>query len=70
MTDIPLPDAPPPSRDGVLYRLQPTLTLVIAVAIMFSLHWQFTLIVLAVLPRWVWPTIKIGQIQRRLAGNA
>ncbi len=42
------------------------LTLTVALALMFSLHWQFTLLALFILPFWVFPTIAIGQIQRRL----
>jgi ATP-binding cassette subfamily B protein len=42
------------------------LMLVLALGLMFSLSWQFTVVALVVLPLWVWPTMKIGQIQRRL----
>jgi ATP-binding cassette subfamily B protein len=42
------------------------LMLVIALGLMFSFSWQFTVVALVVLPLWVYPTMKIGQIQRRL----
>src|SRR5438094_7585845 len=42
------------------------LTLILALALMFSLHWQLTLFALVVLPLWVYPTMKIGQVMRRL----
>jgi ATP-binding cassette subfamily B protein len=41
-------------------------TLSIAVVIMFTLEWRLAVLVLAVLPFWVWPTIRVGLVQRRL----
>ena len=41
-------------------------TLLVAVVIMFALEWRLALLVLAVLPVWVWPTIRVGLMQRQL----
>ncbi len=41
-------------------------TLSVAVVIMFTLEWRLAVLVLAVLPFWVWPTIRVGLVQRRL----
>jgi ATP-binding cassette, subfamily B, bacterial len=42
------------------------LTLAIAFAIMASFHWQLALATLIVLPLWVYPTIRVGAVMRRL----
>ena len=41
-------------------------TLLVAVGIMFLLEWRLALVALLVLPLWVWPTVKVGLIQRNL----
>ena len=46
--------------------LQAVLTLVIAFALMFQLHWQLALATLVVLPLWVYPTIRVGERMRTL----
>ena len=42
------------------------LTLVIAFAIMLTIEWRLALVTLVVLPLWVYPTIRVGQVMRRL----
>ena len=42
------------------------ITLVVALAIMFQLDWRLALIAVAVLPFWVFPTMRVGMAQRRL----
>ena len=42
------------------------MTLCIALAIMFSIEWRMALLLAFVLPLWVYPTIRVGRVQRRL----
>ncbi len=42
------------------------LTLGIALAIMFSLEWRLALLAMVVLPLWVYPTMRVGGVMRRL----
>jgi ATP-binding cassette subfamily B protein len=42
------------------------LTLGIAVALMFALEWRLALVLLIVLPLWVFPTMRVGLTMRRL----
>ena len=42
------------------------LTLVIALGIMFTLEWRLALAAVVVLPLWVYPTIRVGNVMRRL----
>jgi ATP-binding cassette subfamily B protein len=46
--------------------LQNAITLAAALGIMFWLEWRLALVALVVLPLWVYPTLKVGQVQRRL----
>ena len=46
--------------------LNNTLTLAIAFAIMFALEWKLALATLVVVPLWVYPTVRVGTIMRRL----
>jgi ATP-binding cassette subfamily B protein len=46
--------------------LQNTITLAAALGIMFWLEWRLALVALVVLPLWVFPTMKVGLVQRRL----
>ncbi len=46
--------------------LQNTITLAAALGIMFWLEWRLALMALVVLPLWVYPTMKVGLVQRRL----
>lgn len=46
--------------------LQSALTLLIAFALMFQLHWQLALATVLVLPLWVYPTIRVGERMRAL----
>ena len=46
--------------------LQNAMTLLIAVGLMFALEWRLALVALLVVPLWVYPTMKVGMIQRRL----
>ena len=41
-------------------------TLVVALALMFSLEWRLALLLAVVLPLWTYPTMRVGWIQRRL----
>ena len=41
-------------------------TLVVALALMFSLEWRLALLMAAILPLWTYPTVRVGWIQRRL----
>ncbi len=41
-------------------------TLVVALGFMFALEWRMALMALVVLPIWVWPTLRVGNVQRRL----
>ena len=41
-------------------------TLVVALALMFSLEWRLALLMAAILPLWTYPTMRVGWIQRRL----
>ncbi|MEX2228754.1 MAG: ABC transporter ATP-binding protein [Dehalococcoidia bacterium] len=41
-------------------------TLVVALAFMFTLEWRLALLALVVLPIWVYPTLRVGNAQRRL----
>lgn len=43
-----------------------TVTLGVATGLMFSLDWRLALLVALVLPLWTWPTIRVGDIQRKL----
>ena len=42
------------------------ITLLIAVGLMFSLDWRLALVAVLVLPIWIVPTKRVGEIQRRL----
>jgi len=42
------------------------LTLTVALAFMFSLQWQLAVAAIVILPLWVYPTVKIGGVMRRL----
>lgn len=46
--------------------LQNAITLVVALGLMFVLEWRLALVALLVVPLWVWPTVKVGTVQRRL----
>jgi ATP-binding cassette subfamily B protein len=46
--------------------LQNAITLVVALGLMFALEWRLALIALLVVPLWVYPTMKVGLVQRRL----
>ncbi len=46
--------------------LQNAFTLVIAFVIMYTLEWRLALATLVVLPLWVYPTVRVGQLMRRL----
>lgn len=48
--------------------LSNALTLVIAFVLMFMLDWRLALATIVVLPLWVYPTIRVGQLMRRLMG--
>ena len=41
-------------------------TLVVALGFMFTLEWRLALLALVVLPIWVYPTLRVGNAQRRL----
>jgi ATP-binding cassette subfamily B protein len=42
------------------------LTLVVALGLMWSMQWQLTVAALVILPLWVYPTVKLGGVMRRL----
>ena len=42
------------------------MTLGVALAIMFSIEWRMALLLTILLPLWVYPTMRVGRIQRRL----
>ena len=42
------------------------MTLGLALTIMFSIEWRMALLLAVMLPFWVYPTIRVGQVQRRL----
>jgi ATP-binding cassette subfamily B protein len=42
------------------------LTLLAAIALMYALQWQLTVAALVILPLWVFPTVKLGGVMRRL----
>ncbi|MCH7698821.1 MAG: ABC transporter ATP-binding protein [Chloroflexi bacterium] len=42
------------------------MTLGLALAIMFSIEWRMALLLTVLLPLWVYPTIRVGRVQRRL----
>ena len=46
--------------------LQNLLTLLVALGLMFMLEWRLALVALLVVPLWVYPTMKVGMVQRRL----
>ncbi len=46
--------------------LQAALTLVIAFALMFLLHWELALATVVILPLWVYPTKRVGERMRGL----
>ncbi len=46
--------------------LQNAITLAVALGLMVSLEWRLAAIALVILPLWVYPTMRVGQIQRRL----
>ena len=46
--------------------MQNAITLTLAMALMWTLHWQLAVFALVVLPFWAWPTMKLGQVQRAL----
>ena len=46
--------------------LQNAITLAVALALMFILEWRLALVALLVVPLWVYPTMKVGLVQRRL----
>jgi ATP-binding cassette, subfamily B, bacterial len=46
--------------------LQNAITLAVALGLMFALEWRLALFALVILPLWVYPTMRVGQIQRQL----
>ena len=46
--------------------LQNAITLAVALGLMFALEWRLAVIALVILPLWVYPTMKVGQVQRQL----
>ena len=46
--------------------LQNAITLAVALGLMFILEWRLALVALLVVPLWVYPTVKVGLVQRRL----
>ena len=42
------------------------LTLLVAIGLMYALQWELTVAALLILPLWVYPTIKLGGVMRRL----
>ena len=46
--------------------LSNSITLAVAIAIMFSLEWRLAMVAVVLLPLWVYPTIKVGRLQGRL----
>ncbi len=42
------------------------ITLFVALGLMFALDWRLALIALVVLPLWVYPTLRVGELMRRL----
>ncbi|MFA7297041.1 MAG: ABC transporter ATP-binding protein [Dehalococcoidia bacterium] len=42
------------------------LTLLVAIGLMYALQWQLTVAALVILPLWVFPTVKLGGVMRRL----
>ena len=46
--------------------LQNAITLTVAIGLMFALEWRLALFAVAILPLWIWPTIRVGNAQRRL----
>ncbi|MCH7526936.1 MAG: hypothetical protein IID39_05825 [Planctomycetes bacterium] len=46
--------------------LMNAITLLVAITMMFVLEWRLALVALVVLPLWVYPTIRVGLVQRRL----
>ena len=46
--------------------VQNAITLTVALGLMFVLEWRLALIALLVVPLWVYPTVKVGLVQRRL----
>ena len=46
--------------------LMNAITLLVAIGLMFALEWRLALVALVVLPLWVYPTIRVGLVQRRL----
>lgn len=46
--------------------LQNAITLAVALGLMVALEWRLAAVALVILPLWVYPTMRVGQIQRRL----
>ena len=46
--------------------LSNSITLIVAIGIMFALEWRLALVAVVLLPLWVYPTIKVGRLQGRL----
>ncbi|MSP21903.1 MAG: ABC transporter ATP-binding protein [Dehalococcoidia bacterium] len=46
--------------------LQNAITLVVALGLMFALEWRLAVFAIVILPLWVYPTMRVGQIQRQL----
>jgi ATP-binding cassette subfamily B protein len=46
--------------------LQNAITLAVALGMMVALEWRLAAIALVILPLWVYPTMRVGQVQRRL----
>ncbi|MPZ99563.1 MAG: ATP-binding cassette domain-containing protein [Dehalococcoidia bacterium] len=44
------------------------ITLVVALGLMFAIEWRLALLAMVVLPLWVYPTLRVGDAQRRLQG--
>lgn len=42
------------------------LTLLVALGLMYALQWELTVAALLILPLWVYPTVKLGGVMRRL----
>jgi len=46
--------------------LRNSITLVVALGLMFFLEWRLALIAVVILPLWVYPTVRVGLVMRRL----
>jgi len=46
--------------------LQNAITLTVALGLMFALEWRLALAAVLLLPLWIWPTMRVGDVMRRL----